>query len=280
MMSDRGIIGLALLAALLGQGFLSAAAPASAQILNFASQNSEAAIEIYADDGIEWQQDNMIFLARGNANAVRGDVAVHADLLRAHYQENNGGDTVIKRLDAVGHVRIVTPTETAYGEKGVYDIDNAIFVLSGGKVRLVAGEDEITADRQLEYWELKQMAVARGNAQAVRANKKLRANVLVAYFRKTSKGKNEIHRIEAFESVRMETAGEKVTADRSVYNVKSGIATLTGSVTIIRGSNRLDGCSAKMNLNTGISTLYSCSPSQAGGKRVHGLIKPSNVKKK
>ena len=279
-MPDKGIIGLALLVALLGQGLSFAASPASAQTLNFTSQNSETGIEIYADDGIEWQQNNLIFLARGNARAVRGNVAVHADLLRAHYQEKDGGDTVIKRLDAVGHVRIVTPTETAYGEKGVYDIDNAIFVLSGGKVRLVAGDDEITADRQLEYWERKQMAVARGNAVAVREHKKLRANLLAAYFRKTSEGKNVIHRIEAFDNVRLDTATEKLTADRSVYNVKSGIATLTGSVTITRGSNRLDGCSAEINLNTGISTLYSCSTSQAGGKRVHGLITPRNVKKK
>ncbi len=279
-MPDKGIIGLALLAALLGQGLFFAATPAFAQTLNLASQDSETGIEIYADDGIEWQQNNLIFLARGNARAVRGNVAVHADLLRAHYQEKNGGDTVIKQLDAIGHVRIITPTETAYGDKGVYDIDNAIFVLSGGKVRLVAGADEITADRQLEYWERKQMAVARGNAMAVRENKKLWANLLAAYFRKNSDGKNEIYRIEAFDNVRLKTAREKVTADRSVYNVKSGIATLTGSVTITRGSNRLNGCSAKMNLNTGISTLYSCSGSQAGGKRVHGLITPRKVKKK
>ncbi|MCH7551099.1 MAG: hypothetical protein IIA35_05290, partial [Proteobacteria bacterium] len=49
---------------------------AFAQSLNFGGGASDLPIEIYADDGIEWQQENLVFLARGNARAVRGEVTV------------------------------------------------------------------------------------------------------------------------------------------------------------------------------------------------------------
>jgi hypothetical protein len=44
---------------------------AFAQSLNFGGGASDLPIEIYADDGIEWQQENLVFLSRGNARAVR-----------------------------------------------------------------------------------------------------------------------------------------------------------------------------------------------------------------
>lgn len=250
--------------------------PAAAQSLNLGGGNSGAPIEIYADNGIEWQQDTLIILARGNARAVRGDLQVKADVLRAYYKEKAGGGTDIERLDAEGNVRISSPGETAYGREAVYNPADGIVVLRGGKVRLVTDTDEITADQQLEYWEHKQMAVARGNAVAVRGDKRLQADVLVAYFREDKKGGSKVHRIEAFDNVRIVTAQDTAIADRGVYNVESGIATLTGSVRITRGPNRLKGCSAQVNLNTGISKLFSCTGSSGG--RVRGIIKP--VKKK
>ena len=48
---------------------------ALAQKLNFGSGDSDQPIEIFADNGIEWQQENLIFLARGNAFAVRDAVS-------------------------------------------------------------------------------------------------------------------------------------------------------------------------------------------------------------
>lgn len=249
-------------------------ADALAQKLNFGSGDSDQPIEIYADNGIEWQQENLIFLARGNARAVRGEVTVFADELRAFYRERADGGTDIWRLDAFGHVRIQTEGETAYADKAIYQIDNKVLVLSGGKVRLVSGGDEITADKQIEYWENKQMAVARGNAFAKRGNKRLRADVLAAYFRTDKKGENKIYRIDAFDNVKIVTDKNTATSSRAVYNVESGIATLTGSVKLVRGKNVLTGCSAEVNLNSGISKIFSC-PASAGGarKRAQGVLR-------
>ena len=86
------------------------------QSLNFAT-SGDLPIEVFADNGIEWQQDSMVFVAQGNARAVRADVTVFADELRAYYRELAGGGTDIWRLDAIGTVRIKTPESTTYGEK-------------------------------------------------------------------------------------------------------------------------------------------------------------------
>jgi lipopolysaccharide export system protein LptA len=83
----------------------------SAQTLNFGSGGSDQPIEIFADDGIEWQQENLLFVARGNARAVRGDVTVFGDELRAYYREKPDGGSEIHRLAALGNVRIVSPTQ-------------------------------------------------------------------------------------------------------------------------------------------------------------------------
>jgi len=273
----RGAFLALILGLFLGTG--PSANPAQAQSLNFAGGDSDDPIEIFADNGIEWQQENQIFLARGNARAVRGEVNVNAEVLRAYYRETKETGTDIWRLDAEGKVKITSPGETVYGDQGVYDIDNSILVIKGNKVRFVTDDDEITANSQLEYWEKKLMAVARGNATAVRQEKRLRADVLAAYFRRNKSGKNIIFRIEAFDNVVIVTGKDKVTSDRAVYNVESGIATLTGSVTIIRGSTRLDGCRAEVNLNTSISKLFSCGPREGGGKRVMGTLTSEGLRR-
>jgi len=246
-----------------------------AQSLNLGAAGDDP-VEIFADNGIEWQQESLVFVARGNARAVRSEVTVHGDELRAYYREKEGGGTDIWRLDALGQVRIIGTDGKAFGEKAVYDVDNGILVLNGGDLKLVTPTDLITAEKQIEYWEKKQMAVARGNAVAVREAKRLHADVLAAYFREDKKGESKVYRVEAFDNVRVATESEVATSERGVYNVESGIATLIGSVKIIRGPNVLKGCRAEINLNTGISTLHSCDT--AG--RVNGLLQPGAGKAK
>src|SRR5579884_2732595 len=44
-------------------------------------------VQIQADSGIEWQQNAHLYIARGNAAAIRGPSELHADTLVAHYRE-------------------------------------------------------------------------------------------------------------------------------------------------------------------------------------------------
>lgn len=249
-----------------------AAAGAFAQGINLGSSNDDAPIEVYADNGIEWQQDNEVLIARGNARAVRAGVNVYGDVLRAYYRkEENGNGSELRRLDAAGRVRIVSPSESIDGDGAVYDLDKAILVVNGKKVTYRSGEDVITADQQMEYYERELKAVARGNASAVHEGRRLNARLIQALFHKTKADKTEVREVQAFDDVVIVTPEDVVRADKAIYNVITEMATLTGNVRITRGKNILTGDAAEVNMRTGISRLLA---SPGGKSRVQGLITP------
>ena len=270
------------------------------------SKSGDQQIQVYSDNGIEWHSEELRVIARGNAHAIRGDMTIDADVLTAHYRKGAKGDE-IWRLDADGHVVIRSPNDTATGDKAIYDLDKAVFVLKGQPVaKLVTPTDNFQATDSLEYWELKRMAVLRGDAVAVQETKTLKGDVLTAHFKDksapgakpapkpaaspttapqpTAKGGGksggdgglELQRADAYGHVVLLTATETVTGDRGDYNVETGIATVSGSVKIIReGGNQLDGGWAHVNLNTGVSKLFAGTPgSDDTGKRVQGLFIP------
>ena len=124
------------------------------QSLNLNSGKSGAPLEISATNGVEWQQEKKVFVARGNAKAVRGTLTLRARELAALYREQPGGNTEVYLLQASGDVRLTSPGQTVTGQKGIYDVDNAILTISGGKqVKFKTATDEITATKQLEYWD-------------------------------------------------------------------------------------------------------------------------------
>lgn len=246
---------------------------ANAQGLGLPNQARSLPVEIDADDGIEWQQKTQAYIARGNARARQGDVSVHADRLTAYYRKTENGGTEIWRIDADGNVRIVSPRQTAYGEKGVYDISKGVFVMTGSP-RLVTETDRITARDSIEFWEKRSLAVARGGAIVIRGEQRLQAAVLTAYFQPGKDGKSEISRMEAFDDVLITSPGEIIRARRGVYDTRTGIVTLHGNVKITRGDDQLNGDSAEVNLNTGVSRILS-----SGRRRVRGLFAPRAGKK-
>jgi len=250
-------------------------------------------IAIDASGGIEWNQEDNVFIASGPATATQGDMVLNADELRAYYRDGASGGSEIFRLDAIGNVRITSPGRVATGGRAVYDVDKSVVVLKDGNpVKLISGADIIIAKGQLEFWDRRSLAVARGGGHAARVDKRIRADVLTAHFTKGAGGKSQVELIEAFDNVRIDTANEQVFSDRAAYNVPTGLARLTGSVKIERGGNQLQGCSADIDLNTGISRLNSCKGPNGGVKgttagtaakpdpsgRVHGVLKPKERK--
>lgn len=246
-------------------------APASGQVIGLPGQDRSRPIEINAEDGIEWRQSDKVYVARGKARAAQGDMTVHADVLTAHYRELAGGGTEIWRIEADGRVSIASPRQTAHGQKAVYDVGKGILVLTGN-VRLETETDRIVARDSLEYWERKNVAVARGKAVAIRGDRRLAADILQAHFKKDARGAAKVYEIEAFDNVVISSAEEIVRAEYGIYNVETGIANLIGSVKITRGDNQLNGARAQVNLNTGVSTLLG------GGEGVRGYLKPDKLR--
>lgn len=230
--------------------------------------SGDAPLEINAEDGIEWRRDEQAYVARGNARAARGELEVFADVMIASYRDTAQSSTDIYRIDVHGNVRIVTPNEVVYGENGVYDVENGILVLTGNNLKLTSGQDVLTARDSLEYWEGKQLAVARGDAVAVREDKRIRGDVLTAHFEQDADEKLELARVDAFGNVEVATQEEFARAKTGQYFVKREIARLIGDVKITRGENQMNGSEAEVNLRTGVSRML-------GG--VDALIVPGAV---
>ena len=266
---------------------------AQAQSLDFGGGSDGAPLSIDAKGGIEWNQPAQLFIAAGPAKATRGDMVLDADELRAHYRSSKKSSNEVYLLDAIGNVRIASPGRIATGGIATYDVDKSVIVLKDGNpVTLTSGANVITAKGQLEFWDKRQLAVARGNAEVISAGKRIKADVLTAHFETNAAGKTTLGRVEAFDNVVISTATEQVFADRAAYNVPTGLARLTGSVKIKRGNNVINGCSADIDLNTGISRMNSCEggsvsgttgdsnagSSNTGSDRVHGVLTPMKKK--
>ncbi|HEY6336392.1 MAG TPA: LptA/OstA family protein [Alphaproteobacteria bacterium] len=227
-------------------------------------------VAVEAEQGIEWQQQKQLYIARGNATAKRGDVTVYGDILQAYYRKTDSGGSDVWRVEANGTVKITTSTDTALGDRAVYDIDNAIFVLTGKKPELDTPKARVTARDSLEYWQHRQYAVARGDAVAVQEDKSVHADVMTAHFKPGPKGDLQMSNIEAFGNVVITSPNATARALYSDYNLDSGIAILKGQVKITRGQDQLDGECAEVNTNTGISRLFTCAKED----RVRGLLVP------
>ena len=276
-------------------------------------------VGVTAAGGIDWDQNSQTVTAHEDARATRGNATVTADQLIAHYRKKAGtapapkpadpppanpeppgaspaaagdtGNNEIYRLNAEGRVHIFTPTDQAWGDHAIYDIDQAVLVLTGHGLRLTTPQDVLTARDAMEYWSAKHMAIARGDASATSADgRRIKADTLVGYTapdQPAPAGKpkpaaadpskpgdplagGKLQRVEAYGHVQVRTATDIVTGDRGVYLPDTGLARVLGNVHITRGENQLNGAAAIVNMKTGLATL-----TQAPGGRVQGLVVPN-----
>ncbi len=274
-------------------------APVQAQQLDLSHGGP---IDITSSDGIEWRQADQLIIARGDAKATRGTVTVTADRLMAWYRRKISGPSAVPvntsgepssegneiyRLQAEGHVVIFTASDRAQGDKAVYDLDQAVMIMTGRNLKLTTSQNLLTARDDLEYWPNKHMAVARGASEIVTSDaRRVAADTLVAYTAEnpqtysavstkpsedllTTSGK--LQRVEAFGHVSIRTSTDTVTGDRGVYSPDTGMARIGGNVRITRGQNQLNGAEADVSFKTGVANLISRNTG-----RVHGLVVPND----
>jgi lipopolysaccharide export system protein LptA len=324
---------------------LALGAPLAARAQNFGldlnGQSSDKPIDIQAESGIEWQQTNRVYIARGNARATRGQATIYGDTLMAFYRpicspealvqmakraawaataaargtapgapagnapakpepprncpdpapaagqsapaktgDNpvGGNSTEIYRIEASGDVRIVTETQTVYGDHGVYDVDKQTLVVTGQHLKLETQRDTVTARDSLEWYDDKQLAVARGDAVEQREGKRLRGDVLLGEVAKDASGSSHISHIDARGNVLVSSQDQIARGDSGVYDLDTGIATLKGRVSLTRGENEITGQYAVVDLNKNIGHILPREPGAKGEEgaqpgRVHGELK-------
>ena len=244
---------------------------AAVALAQTAAQFSAQALEIEASQSLEWLSGENAYVARGNAKMRQGELEVSADTLTANYRELADGKTEVWRVVADGDVVIATPTQRALGDRGVYDIATDVFTLTGSDLRLETETETITARDSIEYWKTDQVAVARGNARAMRGTDQIDADELKAQLEEDAGGELTIRNLAAVGNVVITTPTDVARGDRGVFDRESNTATLSGSVRLTRGQNQLNGDYAEVNLSTGVSRLLA-QPGETG--RVQGLFVP------
>ena len=274
-------------------------------------------VEITSLGGLEIRDQEQVAIASGDARATRGNVTVLADRLVARYRKKadpagatpaagagvtsapaskgsedptnpeNGGKEVY-RLEAHGHVRILTETDEAVGDDAIYDIDQAVLIMTGKALKLTTPQQIMTARDTLEYRSALHMAVGRGNAVVVTTDqRRLAADILVAYTttdddpKPASAGKpgdpaldsGKLKRIDAFGNVEVRSPVDIVRGDRGSYIPATEIARVVDHVRVTHLGSQVNGAAADINMKTGIARIAA----SAGG-RVQGLIVPNDTK--
>lgn len=243
------------------------AGTATAQSLG--GTTNDGPIEITAQDSLEWLSEEKIYLARGSAKAQRGDIAVNADVLSANYRENGAGESEIYRLEATGNVVIETPEERVTGDKGIYDVETQVLILTGQDLTLTTPRETLIAEDSLEYDRLARRATARGNAVVWNERDKVSADTLIAELGENPAGDLELMRVYGDGNVVIVTPQETVRGDEGMYDLKAERATIAGNVRITRGDSQLNGAVADVDLATGVSRLLS---GEDGAVRARGLL--------
>ena len=93
--------------------------------------NSSAPVDVTADRiEVQDRADRAIFA--GNVKANQGELSLNTPRLTVAYSGGSGGGGVqIRRLDAAGGVTVKSPSETARGDFGIYDLDRRLITLIG-----------------------------------------------------------------------------------------------------------------------------------------------------
>jgi lipopolysaccharide export system protein LptA len=105
--------------------------------------DSSAPIDVTADRiEVQDRADRAIFA--GNVHVRQATLALDAERLTVSY--TSGGGIQIRRLDAAGGVVVRSPSETARGNFGVYDLDKHLITLVGA-VQLVRGGSQVMGSR-------------------------------------------------------------------------------------------------------------------------------------
>ena len=264
-------------------------------------EKAASGLDVSADQSLEWYQDQKLYVARGNAKAIRGDMTITSDLMTAHQRDAGkdakgqkqkpakdaaaapdgkpagGGDAGmggdIDKMTAEGNVHIVDPRQNIYGDHAVYDLDKHEMILTGQHLRYITPKETVTAKDSLEYYEDKKIAIARGHAIADSADRHVEGDILSAEFRDMPNGESQLDKMTATGHVTVITKTDVSKGDRAVYDAGRNIAILNGNVQVTRPDNtQLTGDVGEVDFTNNQSRLLN-----DGTGRVRALLPPKTT---
>ncbi|HET9639536.1 MAG TPA: LptA/OstA family protein [Allosphingosinicella sp.] len=120
-----------------------AVGPAASQTSALKGHNSNAPVDVAADRiEVQDRADRAIF--SGNVVVRQAELTLTAARLTVAY--SSGGGVELRRIDATGGVTVRSPSETARGNVGIYDLDRRIITLIGD-VSLVQRDAKVNGGR-------------------------------------------------------------------------------------------------------------------------------------
>jgi lipopolysaccharide export system protein LptA len=110
--------------------------------------NSNAPVDVQADRlEVQDRADRAIFA--GNVHVTQAELTLETPRLTVAYsggQSNGNNNVQIHRLDAAGGVVVKSPSETAHGDFGIYDLDRKLITLIGN-VQLNRENNQLNGSR-------------------------------------------------------------------------------------------------------------------------------------
>ena len=252
----------------LRSGFLGICLVALAALPMGVAAQDGTPLTVEADDILEWNQNDGIYTAKGNAVAIQGDKVIRGNILVATYDPDSE-ERDIKTVTATGKAAFKDETSRASGSKFIYRIAEEDYRVEGPKAVVSGSRGTITADTSVDLDtrdDETQKMTAIGKAIYTDSNGRVFAGNLVnTYF--TADG--SLTAIDAEGNVKVTSAtGREATGDAATYDARSEFATVTGNVEIIDGGSRMLGDRAEMDLKTGNSRMLSTG----SGGRVSGVL--------
>jgi lipopolysaccharide export system protein LptA len=105
---------------------------------------------VTAKERFEYNLTTNQVTAIGTAKIVRGDTILESDRLVATLSGDGPGTKAgsgdLQKIDAVGRIKITTPTETLTGERGTYDAKSNRAIVTGN-VKITRGPNILTGER-------------------------------------------------------------------------------------------------------------------------------------
>ena len=145
MKAMRAIILMPLLACLAASTALAQSQSGGTSALK--GHDSNAPVDVSADRiEVQDRADRAIFA--GNVHVTQAELTLETPRLTVAYSGGQGGGSSvqIRRLDAAGGVVVKSPSETARGDFGIYDLDRKLITLIGN-VQLTRQNDRVSGAR-------------------------------------------------------------------------------------------------------------------------------------
>jgi lipopolysaccharide export system protein LptA len=149
MMAVRAI-GIILATLIVGATLTSSAAtgqPQQQPVSALKGHNSDAPVDVTADRiEVQDRADRAIFA--GNVHVTQAELTLDTARLTVAYSggQSQPGGVQIRRLDAAGGVVVHSPSETAKGDFGIYDLDRKLITLIGN-VQLTRDQNLVNGAR-------------------------------------------------------------------------------------------------------------------------------------